>query len=768
MALIRAQGAVAETTATTSVAAPTVEHQTNDLLIVFPCHDNSTGGTWNTPTGWTLVNNTQSDAMSSAWLWKIAVSASETFPTMSTSATEEQGCYAISIRDVDTADPINSSRVDTFSSGNTHTSTGLVTDEDKCLMLYLQAGDSARFPNIQPGFMALPEVYTGGAFQQRVAWTWQESVGTAETITFHLGTSDSGHIHTIAINSSNSSPITPAYCDIGSPPTTVIHPLRGIAYTNGDWGGGNVDPSTDLAAGIGPDSTTFNYDSLGTQVAGGVGGLHPSMITDTPSSSSALEIWGAVWDLSIASIDLTDKIACLHIGMQSPQYFGAIDTVTNGGYIVGFRSDSTGTVGYRMWNVGASDASPSPLDQHAVVFDVGDTTRKYHDAGTFDITQVDGIFLACNKGGGVDVRVTYTECHILNTVVLLGGSAGTAAPLQGFVDSLKASNVKTISNQGGSSSKQYYTLQGVQIGNGTDTVNFADPNASLQTAAPATGKNLQFNVDDDQTPLTIYASASCTIDLSNMVFTGNGETPFTIHASSSSSATYLSTATTVIGRDVTLQDVFTAGGGVTWSGCKEITHNSADRSGGDIISECTDAQAITLTGATEAALQALIDNWANCNFKTNAVAIRIEFTGTGAVSLTFDAILFSGNTADIHYNSTASSALTAVMSNGSNATTSAISGSATSVTISNDVTHTIEVDVTGAEITLVETGTTTEDYHVETGSTTQGFTFTAPLGHNCDLYVFKPGYKPFRRLNFDLGSADSTTSVTLDVEPAYA
>jgi len=108
------------------------------------------------------------------------------------------------------------------------------------------------------------------------------------------------------------------------------------------------------------------------------------------------------------------------------------------------------------------------------------------------------------------------------------------------------------------------------------------------------------------------------------------------------------------------------------------------------------------------------------------------------------------------------------MQNGSNATTSAISGSAVGVTISNDVTFTVVMSVTGAELTILQTGTQTEDYHVETSATgTEAFVFTAPLGNNVDIQVFKPGYKPFWEGNRDLGSADSTLNVTLEVDDAY-
>jgi len=107
------------------------------------------------------------------------------------------------------------------------------------------------------------------------------------------------------------------------------------------------------------------------------------------------------------------------------------------------------------------------------------------------------------------------------------------------------------------------------------------------------------------------------------------------------------------------------------------------------------------------------------------------------------------------------------MQNGSDASTSAISGSATGVTISNDVTFTVNINVTGAELTILTTGTTTEQHHVENSGSSEVFTFTAPLGTNVDIQVFKPGYEPYWEEDRDLGTGDSSINVTLNEVPSY-
>jgi hypothetical protein len=183
--------------------------------------------------------------------------------------------------------------------------------------------------------------------------------------------------------------------------------------------------------------------------------------------------------------------------------------------------------------------------------------------------------------------------------------------------------------------------------------------------------------------------------------------------------------------------------GITFTDCKRVAMNGADLSGGCIIDASTDTtSSITpLTAATQAALQLLLDDIANCEFTNNPVAIRIEYTGATSPTVNFDAITVSGNTVDLHFNATNAVQLTANMQNGSNITTTAISGSATGVTIANDITATIEVNVAGAEITILTAGTQTELFHVETGTTSEAYVYTYSTDFNGDIQVFKPGYK---------------------------
>ena len=87
--------------------------------------------------------------------------------------------------------------------------------------------------------------------------------------------------------------------------------------------------------------------------------------------------------------------------------------------------------------------------------------------------------------------------------------------------------------------------------------------------------------------------------------------------------------------------------------------------------------------------------------------------------------------------------------------------------MSNDKTITVNISVTGSEVTLLEHGTQTEIDHSETATTTYSYTYTYSSDTAADLQVYKPGYKPYWNASVTLGNADQSITVDLEAEPAY-
>lgn len=750
----------------TSISVDTMpDHASGDVIVGFYVADGGSGS-WSAPSGYsTAISSSAGGGMASAIFYKEATSSSESAPSASYSTSDQLVHYLIVLRGVDTADIIEASASTLLESVWKAQAPSITPTNNNCLIVYFMGADASRGQHEDPGMMALPRPPIDASINCAVNWTFQSTGGVASPRPFFYNQStavDGMQVHAIAFNLTTG--IRPPHCDFSNPPTTIINPLRTLSTSN-EFGGGNVDISSDITS---VDGVTFN--NFAAQTFGGLSpdGFFLGFNFTSGSSAAALEVYGTGIDISNAttttSFDLTDKTVVIHSTMQSNAYLGSIDILGNNGIIFGLRSPDGAGKAYRLWEISSINGSPSPAKLHACVVKADDNTRTIEDIGTFDVTDVDGFVLAAKKGGFVSLRPGWCSCQVLNTIILLGGSSTTPITMKTFVDALRASQVESVVNQLGSSDKQFFSKQSLQIGNGSDDVYFKDENSNMQFASPSLSENFSadYHVGATDNGLTIDTAASNTIDLSSQVWSGPTGWPFTFDAGCSASATYITSSTTIIGANPTLRDVFTSQGGISFLSCNEIIHNSADLSGGCVIDSCVDAQAITFNGSTEIALQALVDNVANCTLSNNAVAIRIEYTGTGDISLDFDNITWTGNTTDIHYNSTNASQLTAVMENGSNATTSAISGAATGVTISSP---TADLTVTSNESSSLIQVFTTGTQTVLTSTTGTSLVYTHS-SETVDIVVQKAGFLPQRRTGVVL-SGNVTQAFTLETDFNY-
>ena len=763
MAYVDGHVTVVDPATVTSIQPELPAHVSGDLLVVFVFADN-TADDASTPAGWTKITSAADTHTMTAYR-KVAASSSETIAAVTFASSLNAGAMAICVKDADNTTPI-----DVF--GVTSSTFGAdvlpwprpTTTVDNCLVLLAAVTDGERDVQIQPGPMLIEQgEVEAGVTGYAACWIWQDSAGQIPEIDlWNTRQADNGNRFAIAIRSAAA--IRPGYCDLTSPPMTEMAALNENA-TPGYPPHTKYDPTGTITS-IGGKTTYYTVPGL-NDPGNGVWPFHVSsrQICNTVNQYG---FWGATLG---ASIDLTGKNVTTNMCLTTGFYFATFGTLAQGGYVFGLGSSATD---YRIWKGLAQDTVPTGQFLKPLIIDPADTTNVVESGGAFDITAVDRVFYGVLNNGahGGGLRYVVSQVHALESVVVIGGSSARPACVEDLRVIAWSASLLTIQNQGGQSALQFVSFQDLQIGNGgADEVYFSDSNFSLEfpVIADESQKLMQFQDAAEDIGILIDAGASDTVHITSATIAGSSPWRFEIDAGSSASADYDFSGLVIINAGIILRPVTTFAG-ITFSGCKEIDDsalNGADLSGGCTISSGAGTNAISIAGATQAALQAALDDLANCTLLSNNVAIRVNYTGTGDITLNFSNIDWSGNTTDIHYNSTNASALTANMQAGSNATTSAFSGAATGVTIANDVTFTINVSETGAEITLLRTGTTTEEYHVETGGLTQGFTFTAPLGFNVDLQVFKPGFRTFWQSNIDLGAADSSITATLEEAPAY-
>lgn len=620
------------------------EHKEDDLIIAVYAKDDFAGGQWSVPSGYTTIESlTLTGYINMATFYKVANGDNTELPPVSntTDTNDTQAHQIIIVGDIDTADPINVSNGQGYN-GNENSQTGgtVSTDEDGTLNIWVNCVEGqARFPYVDSEYMGLPVPIPHGTGNIVNVWQYQKTSGSVTHPTFHQMTADTGQVTTICINNNNTDPIEPPRVDVDSPPTTILHPLRG-ALTGSDAGGSSVDPSSDFTGGLGPNSLNFDYRAVETGGGGGTYGWSDASHINNPGSSSNNNVWGAVW--SFTETDLSDSILALNVYTQGRSFIG-IGGVNDAGIIAGLRSDDGGGgKDYRLWNVSAIDSVPNIYDgQHSVVFDVEDTTFEWDEVGTFDETAVDGVFLGYNKAFDVTTRIYFCELHKLNPIVLVGGANSWPCTFNTFVDAMVSSRLLTVTNQSGS---QFLSMQSLQLGNGTDDVCFAQAYASMEFAATTnTSLNIiNMNAAATKTGLEIHTTAGSSIDLSNQVWSGPQGWPLTFNSGCSASADYLSDATVIQGANVTLRDVFTTQSGITFTNCDEVITNSADLSGGCIFDNTYGTTQITISS------QADLDDLDNCTFQNQSRAITLNFP-TGNHTLNASNLTFTDNTTDLHF-----------------------------------------------------------------------------------------------------------------------
>ena len=568
-----------------------------------------------------------------------------------------------------------------------------------------------------------------------------------------------GHAWTIEVRDDGNAEID-AYQDPTDSPATLVHGLFEAGYSAELGTSPDADPT-----GAVPDleGTTCTFQAVTANYPMPLGprnGLidhcnHQLYTGDRYEPSITRVPLASAQDLSGAILSFIHKVGSV-----------ALADWSIGGMYIGLITGTT--TGANVWKMASRDTLVTPnRGTFPYVFEASETPYETH--GTPNNASVSDIMFGFWSEYSNDQPV-WAFLYSLLTMKIIGGSTGGAVASFSTAEKIASSaGLSSVQAQGGQATSQFYAHQSIQIGNGARKTIWDSTSQAVEFPAAADIDILQMHcqVSAAAFTLSVYASDDCDITLDKTTVNLGNLHNFLINALTSASAAYSMNGLTLLSGTVTLNDIGSPIAGMTITGCKEITKNSADLSGGNTFDNTLDAQCMTISGATQAALQAELDDLANCTFSNNAIGLRVEFTGTGAVSLTADAITGSGNTVDLHYNSTNSSALTVVLSNGSDFSTSSISGSATGVTYSNDVTFTVNISPTGAELTILAAGTQTEELHVETAGTSEAFVFTAPLGNNVDIQVFLAGYKPYWQSNLNVGSVDSSISVTLEVDPAY-
>lgn len=734
----------------TSWTADLKPHLEDDVVIIFITPQFSS---MTTPTDFTLHATSSNSNRMYAWGYR----AGATPKTSISSTVNSSNTYVTHQVVVIRGAP--ASYLDASATRASGGSTGCIvpavtTSTDNCLILSSASLSGGTYwanvcPDVGPSFLDQIQGNTGD-HSQGGCWSFQQTADTTDTYKFiyaAYATNHNANGITLAIKDDGTGYI-PGYAKADSAankPALMLN-RSSRAYESGELASTQYNP-TALWSTINSETTVQAVDSHDTFLRKGMRSLkHETTGTTDVMSIGASEL--------VASIDIDNEIICVSTGYSG----GGFPEFSKPAIVIGFADGTNG----RLWSCGGSDAVPNvakgifpTLIEIGGGFELSD-----EDVGTFDPTDVDKIVYGNYTAEQFEGQY-FGPVYKLQTMIMLGGSSALPCDMASCLDAAKASLLNTVQDQSGQTTGQFYCLQNITIGDGgTTDVDWDSTQQSVEypgaSDVTASTPRPQAQISSASLTFKIDAGTGNSVVIQSQVFSMGD---FHNHVVTSGSVTGGSNV--IIAATPTVGVTDAALGGWTWTGCKEMTL-TGDLSGGCTIDSCPDAQSITLTGATEAALQAKVDAIANCTFTNNLVAVRVEFTGTGDVELDFDNITWTSNTTDIHYNATSSSALTAVMENGSDATTTAISGSATSVTISAPV---ISLTVTSSEassdIKIFNTGTQTID------ASTTGTTVSTTTAATYDWTVQKSGFIPQRGTAVVLGSSNVTVNVTLVEDAIY-
>ena len=649
---------------------------------------------------------------------------------------------------------------------NVHTTTTATLDtvsgtltNGNVLCLQYMVGDSACDLQAAPGPMVeFIEDIGAGDYQHGLGWFYEESSGAVSQPQWWMTRQAQRAISLLIPIRLADGTTPPPRMDHDSPPSVCILPAT---HENNGFtkypDHTHQDPTSRIGA----------IGSIDTNYVAPVGlvnlARNPFMYALRITASTAGEITVDEEYLDThANLDLAGRNVSVNVKLTSNGLFARLGNLSDHGFVFGIGTLDGGTgsdISYRLWDVGAQNADVKGLEWRSVVINPNDTDNlaTAEIGAGFDDQYLYSVILGVGNIVTDSVYANLTQVHVHNTITLLGGYAAKPVSWENVKKATDSSYAYTTEELGDA----YECSQSIQVGNGSDPLYFATNGQVLY--APAADDFAARMIAFQGAPVsrTFYGVSGNTIKINDLIDFAGGT--FEIHASSTSSATWdfeggtlKAVETWTIGADV---GVIT---GLTITGSAELdmsaTSADFDLSGGCTITNGSDTYDVRVSGATAAAIQAQLDLLANCTIAD--LIIESSYAGNVAVSLD------NMTVTNAHYKSSqASSVLTATMTNGSTIGATSVEDDET-FTVSNDVTLTVNINVTGAESTLLENGTQTEIDHEETSTTTYSYTYTYSTDIAADLQVFKKGYKPYWNDDITLGNTSQSVSVTLEEEQA--
>lgn len=599
---------------------PMCDYESGDLMVIFVTSDTGTP-TWTPPTGFTQLYA----RTTSAAFWKKAT-ASEGDPVIGSTVNESySGLLTVWGDAYADGAPVYS---ETTASGVRVAMPQPATARDNSIILYVMAstGANAGMFGIE-GTMNQLGIADGTAEGVGAAWALEKVATATSTARYMIAPVSVTHKGSIVIAAPTSgATIVPNH--IITENSTILDPNVGTAAFDGNTA---IATTADTHFGTSINGKTCNDATVAVTADIGldINSYHGMMGITNLTTANRMSGAAIVLASSRYNIGTSNILTCVR--KATPNTIQSQTTISSGrGVWMGLHSGATGGSNWKVWQIYARDVPQDAGQPVPVVINTGNTDTIATN-GTLDTADIRHIGVWRGGVGALTGKECFGVFWKMGTTVVSSGTYTMDMPALKRLVSTDKERLSIV-QQG---ANQYVVYQTVQLGDGTNAINFQVDSVAIEFPAKrnTTTKLINFNGADNSLGFVFYPSSSGTIKLTNSILYGGSKQAFQVHASASASATWDFKGTTLIGMgDVSLRAVWTWTQ-MTFTTCLTITQNSA------VIDACTFSGS-KITSATPSDM----DNISNCTFTSSGTGHAIEVGSASAVPGSPLSITFTGNT----------------------------------------------------------------------------------------------------------------------------
>jgi len=642
---------------------------------------------------------------------------------------------------------------------------GVTTTTDNCLVLSCLGdcgGNTIPLPEVSSsalGYANNNNYHHGSSFSAR----YQITAGATGDFLYYSAAQPNPGAITVAIKDDGTSKIA-AYKDINNPAAILLNSFNTASFAGIDGTDRSVNITADATgSNLIPDidgNATHSVEADGQLVNSNVRNEQEYGFTGTRLQQQSLSTYNEIpliGAFTIDSLDLTDEIILFRFiidaGNKLPYNKGVCSLIV---------SDGNGSM---LWAANGTEVMPNTVKSYfSHLIQMPDSSNvstgyELQEYGTFDRSAVTVIGVGVRPNSSYS-GINMSPLYLLRTLTVLGGYIGGELSFLDAYTLAQQNLLYTIESQNTQSVGQFYCMQKIRIGNGgTDAVVWDSTGQSIEF--PIAANISELKVQSQINPATLgiefdFGTGNSAIIDANTYNMGD------YHVFELTSGDISTNGVLVLNGTVVLHPLDNILSGLTFSACKEITHNSTDMTSGVVISNCVDAQAITVTTETD------FEKLHNCTFSGNSVAIKI--TGDQSGTWTDPNLTVSGNTYDIEYTGTTDFEIQSATSLSVHDGTNGVPGAGTLTIVTPTVNTGLSFTglVAGSQVVIFETGTQTEIQRNNSTATSESWSEVYSADQDVDYTIMKAGYLPIRVAGVTAGNSVIPISVSQTLDPIYA